>query len=214
MTDKNEVTHLPYEGAGCLLVYNDRIVVGKRIKTTEALVKDPTEEVEYMGGKVEGDETPQQTAYNELVEELGVVVLKQDWLERATVKHIWQPFSKKWIWCFVVKLVNEEFAQLCKAASELSAWPADEKRNFEKFAGRKEEVRKAIDSLWTVGLDDFRAYLNGFTKNQPATDNRMKDAKKYRDTAALPCTALVDGLTEKAFPLRAFNTVLFENQFV
>ncbi len=70
--ERNEQTHLPHEGAGFLWTHKGRVILGERIKKPKDLAKDPTLEVEYMGGKVEGNETPAQTAEPEGDEELGL----------------------------------------------------------------------------------------------------------------------------------------------
>ena len=66
-----QVNYLPFEGAGFILTYNNMILLGQRHKKEKDLKKDPTPEFEYIGGKVEDNETPPQTALAELTEKLG-----------------------------------------------------------------------------------------------------------------------------------------------
>lgn len=98
--------YFPYEGAGFLLSFNDFVILGQRIKKAEDLAKDPVTELEYMGGKIDPQDgnDPYKTASAELAEELGADILEKDWAtsKRLNIVHMFQPFSKKWIWCFVL----------------------------------------------------------------------------------------------------------------
>jgi hypothetical protein len=70
-------------------------------------------------------------------------------------------------------------------------------------------VRKAISAFVRVSADEMNKYIAGFAQS-PNSGNRMNDAKAYRNTAKpLNATRLSTGETV-AHPLRAFNTVIFE----
>jgi hypothetical protein len=77
------------------------------------------------------------------------------------------------------------------------------------ITGRKTPVRKALSALVRVSNADLHAYIAGFA-NVPDSGNRMADAKSYRNTAKpITATRLSNGVTS-VHPLRAFNTVIFE----
>lgn len=201
--------HMPYEGAGFLLTYDGMVILGQRIKKEKDMLEDPTLEVEYMGGKVEpsDDNDPFRTAHAELVEELGRDILLPTWNDRVDIIHIFQPFSKKWIWCFKLQLKPVEYDNLLDAAAALSVWPTSEERDFFNITGRPTLARKAIAKIVTVPIPVFRAYINEFATMVHASQNRMKDAKAWR--VSMSCIDLLGDLTSR-YPLRAFNMVMFE----
>jgi hypothetical protein len=209
-----EPTHMPYEGAGFLLRYNGAPVLGLRRKKEADKAKDATLELEYMGGKVEeaDQNDPFRTAYNELAEELGALVLDPDtWRSRAVPLHIFQPFSQKWIWCFLYDLNVEEWKRLRIAAADLKGatdkW--DRAEPYASWTGRAPvPVRQSLDGIYLCDPASMRAYMAGFAA-MPASKNRMADAKAYRESAKLSATHLVNG-TKVEIPLRAFNTVMWE----
>jgi len=207
----NNKEHMPYEGAGFLLTRDGNVILGERIKKEKDLKKDPTPELEYMGGKVEPtDIDPYDTARCELTEELGQDILSADWVGRAQVIHIFQPFSKKWIWCFRLELNDNEYDRLVSAAHALKAWPNAEMRDFSKLTGRAEPARKALRRLVTVPNVDLVEYCTLFNRMDTQNDgNRMKDAKDFRAQCNLGGVDLLDQHTEVKMPLRAFNTVMF-----
>ena len=203
--------HMPYEGAGFLLTRDGNVILGERIKKEKDLKKDPTPELEYMGGKVEPtDIDPCDTARCELIEELGQDILSADWVGRAQVIHIFQPFSKKWIWCFRLELNDNEYDRLVSAAHALKAWPDAEMRDFSTLTGRAEPARKALRRLVTVAKFELVDYCTSFNLIETKNDgNRMKDAKDFRATDQLSGVDLIDTQTNVKMPLRAFNTVMF-----
>jgi hypothetical protein len=210
-------THMPYEGAGFLLTYDGKVILGQRIKKEKDMLEDPTLEVEYMGGKVEPSDgnDPFRTAHAELVEELGQDILLSTWRDRVDIIHIFQPFSKKWIWCFKLELAPAEYDNILDAAAALSVWFSSEERDFSSITGRPTRARKAIAKIVTVPLDRFREYIDEFATNTLcASSNRMKDAKAWRNTATpLGCFELSSDKSPQfygLFPLRAFNMVMFE----
>jgi 8-oxo-dGTP pyrophosphatase MutT (NUDIX family) len=202
-----EVDKNIFEGAGFLLSYKSNVILGARIKKQGDI--DPIEEVEYMGGKPEGQETPYQTAHNELIEECGGDPLDKDWENRCKVLHTFQPFSKKWIWCICLDLNDEEFKRITILDKNLDSWPIDELR---MFPNRSEPVRKALQALIMASKDDVIRYLSGFFEF-PASQNRMKDAKSYgtREDILFTCYRLNDNDVTYRRRLRGFNLVIFEN---
>lgn len=201
-------THMPYEGAGFLLSYKGNIILGVRQKKPEDWAKDPVDEVEYMGGKPEAADNndPHLTAQNELTEEVGAPILSANWADRARIVHIFQPFSKKWIWCFRLELQDQEYQRLLEAAKELDTRTWDV--SFQGWTGRANPVRRALKTIVTTPVQSLTDYIRVFSQ-WPATENRMKDAKDFR--AALQIQVM-DTITSKpsAFPLRGFNAVLWE----
>lgn len=201
--------HLPYEGAGFILGYQGNIILGVRLKKPEDLAKDPTIEVEYMGGKPEpeDDNNPLQTAHAELIEEVGGIILKDDWLSRIYTIHIFQPFSKKWIWCNLYNLDTTEYSRLERYAGELDSdkW----NKSFKSLTGREGSVRRSLRSIVSTPLHSLTDYISEFSE-VASSGNRMKDAKTFRYIHDIPVTDILTGKTNH-FPLRAFNTVLFES---
>lgn len=199
------------EGAGFLLHYKEYFILGIRIKKPEDVAKDPTVEVEYMRGKVEpadGD-NPLKTAFNELLEEVGTQVLEDGWEKRVVPIPTYQPFSKKWIRCALLHLTDSEYAHLVKCDSVHDEWLLGQTRNFTSITGRPEHARKAVSAFVQVKCVDLIAYMNGF-KSVPISKNRMNDAKEYRHTAIpMKVTRISNGVVSR-HPLRAFNTVIFE----
>lgn len=208
---------MPYEGAGFILFYENIVILGRRIKKEEDLKKDPTPEVEYFGGKIDKDDLndPYATAYNELVEEIGSPILDNNWKERTQVIHIFQPFSKKWIWCFKLRLNQTEYAKFCQANIDLQNWNINDMKDFSSFTGRKTLVRRAISSFVFVSENDFKNYISNFNKNILKSENRMNDAKNYRFSNKLKVRNIdnhnIDEYDE--IGLRAFNIVIFEEHF-
>jgi hypothetical protein len=200
---------LPYEGAGFLLRYADRFILGIRIKKADD--KDQTPEVEYAGGKNElaDKNIPSRTAHSELIEELGMDVLDPDWQERAVILHTFQPFSKKWIWCFDLALNPNEYARVLAADAALKNWDPTQTRDFSALTGRSQPARKALAEIVSVSVADFTNHVQKFSL-VPKSDNRMSDAKKFDQK--LKVVAL-DGSSERDFRVRGFNLVIFEEHF-
>jgi len=178
--------YMPYEGAGFLMYYEDNFVLGTRIKKPEDLVKDPILEIEYMGGKIDPEDNndPLKTAYNELVEEIGVDILEKDWNTRITPIQTFQSISKKYIWCCLLKLSKKEYSNLVAADLAHDKWLVAEKRDLKNITGRSELVRKAISAFVIVDKQELVNYISNFSK-VPVSDNRMADAKKYRNNSQI-----------------------------
>lgn len=207
MTEQSQ--HMPYEGAGFLLSFRGAVILGERIKKEKDFAKDPTIELEYIGGKIEENadkNDPLNTAYAELVEELGADILDYDWPTRAQIVHIFQLFSKKWIWCFRLELTADEYMRLFISAKELAEWPVHETRDFSKLTGRDTPARKALSRLVLVSMIDLSAFNEFPTQNE---GNRMKDAKDFRKNYVLCGRDILDRNVKVLLPLRAFNTVMF-----
>jgi 8-oxo-dGTP pyrophosphatase MutT (NUDIX family) len=205
---------LPFEGAGFSLFHKNSVILCDRIKKKKDALIDSTPELEYVGGKVEADETPIETAYAELVEELGGDPLQSDWRERAKRTTTFQPFSKKWIWNYFLELTDAEYDMLCALAVNLDGWASDTKRSFETLTGRPELARKAVSAIRVVPLDNFIAHIESFAGYGNSDNaNRMKDAKAYGRDASVPklsATLVQDASGTVAHCLRAFNLVLME----
>ncbi len=203
--------HMPYEGAGFLLSYDNAFVMGIRIKKPEDVAKDPIVELEYMGGKPEDADNnePLKTAYNELVEEVGAPFLEADWRSRVTAIHTFQKFSKKWIHCSLLQLIKIEYERLIKLDAIHDEWNVTENRDLSAETGRLTPVRKAIKAFVKVDAEDLSAYIRGFSAVADS-GNRMADAKKYRTTAKLLEAIRLSTGEVTDHPLRAFNTVIFE----
>ena len=140
-----------FEGAGFLLFRKSTqsdghvtvdFILGERQKKPEDELKEPNEELEYQGGKPEGKENPQQTAENELNEEVGcsrdaggnlISVLDKDWHSRAQTLWTFQPITKKWICCFLLQVNDAEYLRLVEQDFALSYWAKNEKRDFSAF---------------------------------------------------------------------------------
>lgn len=194
-----------HEGAGFLLKHADKYILFERVKSKADFDKDPTPEVEYAGGKVDGDqETPQQTAFAELVEELGTNILKDNWREHVRPLVSEAP-SGKTIWVFLYELNADEFARLSNI--DFSTWKADEYRDLAHLTGRASSAkcRKSLANAFTVSRTSMNTLLNAFR----ATSKSMKDAKDLRQVCKLECQLLNSSET-RHFGLRAFNTILFE----
>ena len=207
--------NMPYEGAGFLLSFKDQAILGKRIKKEKDLLSDPTAELEYMGGRIEevaDKNAPSNTAHAELIEELGADILDADWKDRAKIIHIFQPFSKKSIWCFRLELNQAEYDRLIVAAQNLATWPVTETRDFSKLTGRSEPARKALARLALVPLANLANYVESFA-NFPTQNggNRMKDAKDFRVGHRLSGVDLLDTDIKVEHALRGFNTLMFVN---
>ena len=203
--------HIPYEGAGFLLRYQNDFILGIRIKKPEDAAKDPTIELEYMGGKPDKEDldNPLTTAYAELVEEIGAPVLDDDWQSRLVPIHTFQKFSKKWIQCELLDLTETEYKRIVAADSLHDQWDVKDTRDLSAITGRATPVRKAISAFVRVSAADLTRYIADFALVLNS-GNRMTDAKQYRNTAkALPATRLSTGAVS-AHPMRAFNTVIFE----
>lgn len=206
--------YMPYEGAGFLLGCDDQIILGIRKKKPEDLAKDATREIEYMGGKPElaDGNDPAQTAWAELAEELGISILDADWKFRTRVIHIYQPFSKKWIWCHMIRINCKERELLDQAARELNTrdyW--DNEYPFRSWTNREGPVRQSLDAIVTVSLADMVDYVAKFAA-APNSGNRMKDAKAFGQSHTLPSRDYVTGELGE-FPLRGFNLVMWEQHY-
>lgn len=201
----------PYEGAGFFLKYNQNVLLGRRLKKNEDIKKDPTEEFEYFGGKVEESDLndPFNTAYSELTEELGMDILSSDWKNRVKQVHIYQPFSKKWIWCFVLDLTSDEYIKIVLADYQLDNWNDNVTKIFNNTS-RKTPTRKALHCIVAVNNKDFIEYIINFNLTTK-TNNRMKDAKEYGNNNMLTGTRISNQSIVYKYPLRGFNTVMFEN---
>ena len=201
---------MPYEGAGFLLKHGGRFILGVRVKKPDDTDKTP--EVEYAGGKVDlaDGNRPAKTAENELIEELGTRILDADWEQRAVIRHTYQPFTKKWIWCFELELRNTELQRVIDADSVLRLWNPAETRDFTVLTGRSEPSRKALAEIVSASVRDFTQLLGEFHAI-PASANRMSDAKKF--TGKLPVVNL-DGTGQREYRIRAFNMVIFEEHFL
>lgn len=191
------------------------IVLGLRRKKAADAAKDPTPELEYMGGKVEDADLndPLRTAYAELAEELGALVLDADtWRQRVKPLHIFQPFSKKWIWCLLYDLNDAEFARVREAARDiaLGSYKWDVEQPYASWTGRPlTPIRKSLDGIFLCSATSMNAYITGFTRNVPASKNRLTDAKAYREQAKLRAVNIATSDVIE-LPLCAFNTVLWE----
>ena len=191
-----------YQGAGVLMSYEDDIILGIRLD------KDGKEtgEIEYIGGWKEDGEIPSQTAFNELVEESGQVILDADWHDRATALYT---FVQMWIWCFHVPLTDQEYAHVVQAHKELKKWDPHTTRSFKDITGRDEPARKGIAGFVSVPKKTFVNLVTEFHR-MPPTKNRMTDAKKFGQDNRLLVKA-VDGVSmPSTYALRGFNAVIFE----
>jgi len=225
-----------YEGAGFLLYHEQKdskgktkmhIILGERQKKPEDEAKDPSSELEYMGGKPEQievngqmiPENAERTGENEVNEEVGcfcdsngalISILQSDWIFRAEKLYTFQPISQKWIVCFVLKLTDVEFERFKVQDQVVSNWPVAEKRDFSSLTGRKALCRKSLKALYSISVDEFKSKISEFS-TFARTENRLKDAKQYNKTCT-PFTAhrLTDETKLITCPLRAFNLVIFE----
>ena len=192
-----------FEGAGFLLFHKHRVILGITEK-----------HVEYIGGKVETydgiQETPYQTAYAELIEEVGGEVLDDGWRDRATPLHLLQPVIQKWIWCFQLELNDQEFQRLVRLDQELDNWSLTEERNFSTLTGRKPSVKKSLQGLVEASKEDLLDYITRFQCAQLAHENRMLDAKLFGQVTALFKTRRLSQNQFYEKPLRGFNLVLLE----
>lgn len=211
MQSQTAISKNDFEGAGFLLTYQTLFILAARIKKPEDLAKDPIEEVEYMGGKVEGTETPYKTAYNELVEECGGDPLDPGWESRVKIFHTFQPFTKKWIWCFHLDLTDSEFQKLVELDRAHDNWALGDEKDFSKITGRKQPARKAISGIAMVSKEDVLKYMTGFAAVE-RSKNRMADAKTYGkdENILFTCARISDPGTKYKRRLRGFNLVIFE----
>jgi 8-oxo-dGTP pyrophosphatase MutT (NUDIX family) len=204
-----DTSYMPYEGAGFLLKFASQYVLGIRIRKPDD--KDQTPEVEYIGGKVEAadNNNPAITARNELLEELGYDILDADWLNRVRVLRTFQPFSKKWIWCFELELSCNELFKLMRADHELryGGWDPSEECDFRPLTGRTSVSRKALAGLVVASALDFHNIIREFSTTIPNSGNRMRDAK---NTKLQLYTTHFNGTHQESYRIRAFNMVIFE----
>jgi len=215
MSEQNNVDKSVYEGAGFLLTHQGKFVLSARHKKAGDAAKDPIEEVEHFGGKPENEDQgdPYRTGSAELIEEAGGEFLDADWRDRVTVLHIFQPFSQKWIWCFLLELNDAELAKLKELDSALDDWELGTTRSFKDLTGREEEARKAIDGIATADGSDVIKYIQDFKNfSIPDQKNRMKEAKVYGkdETLLFNCPRLSNGEEVYRRRLRGFNLVIFE----
>ncbi len=203
--------HMPYEGAGFLMYFAGKFILGIRIKKPEDAAKDPTVEVEYMGGKPEKEDQndPLKTAFNELVEEVGRDVLEDDWRQRTIPIHTFQKFSKKWIWCTLLKLTQVEYDRLKGADSDHDNWDVSETLDLSSITRRTAPTRKAISRFVEVEASELINYIKNFSIVD-TSNNRMNDAKGYRNTFPHLTVTSLFSRAQSSHPLRAFNTVIFE----
>lgn len=167
-------------------------------------------ELEYCGGKpdLEDANDPLQTAYSEHVEEFGQDVLDADWRSRVVHIHTYQKFSKKWIWCELLMLSDNEYVRVSQADKALDSWDVNEKKDMSTITKRKTPVRKGLNSLVKVKSADLVNYLSAFASS-PKTDNRMNDGKLFRVNNKLNGYR-ISTLEPVSYPLRGFNAVIFE----
>ncbi len=164
-----------------------------------------------MGGKpeIEDMSNPYQTAFAELTEEIGGQVLDVGWEKRIIPIHTFQKFSEKWIRCELLDLTTNEYNQIVAADGIHDQWDVKDTRDLNIITGRATPVRKALSSLVRVTGADLSSYIAGFA-SVPDSGNRMADAKIYRNVAKpIIATRLSTG-DISSHPLRAFNTVIFE----
>lgn len=209
----NNIDKSEYEGAGFLLIHKQEYIMGIRIKKLEDVAKDPTVEVEYIGGKREKEDNndPLVTAINELFEELGTpLVWDQPIKDRVEQVSVFQPISKKWIHCYNIELTDNEYEQIVEIDKLHDSWDPAICRDLSDITKRPGTIRKAIRAFVSLPMQDLYDYVQGMP---PRDDrNRMTVAKEYRFTAPpLKVTRLSTGELF-SHPLRAFNTVLFEEQ--
>lgn len=195
---------LDFEGAGFTLTYKDSVIFVTRNNPKAGA--QPV--LESVGGKVEGNETPAQTAFAELVEEIGADILDSDWEIRANTSTTLQPFSKKWIWDFVLELTDIEYGKLVAADKALDDWAIEDKKSFKHITGREEEARKAIGEICAVDKKDLIALVTKFSKIEPST-NRMKDAQAFGIEHQLTVRRLTTG-KEYTRALRGVKLVILE----
>ena len=193
-----------YEGAGFILFdpFEHNFILG---------VSSNTGDLEYIGGKPESNETPQQTAFNELVEEIGGNPLDIDWETRVQVLYFFN-YSQKWIWCFFISLSFNEIQKLHQLAKQLNSWPVELEKDFSSITGRTELAKKEITSIVSVNIHDFFNYIEIFTK-WPRTRNRRLDAVRYgthNSTKLIVGKNLCDNNYIEPKKIREFNCVIFE----
>lgn len=202
-----------YEGAGMLLTHKGAVLFGIRIKTEKDRAKDPTEELEYMGGKPEAEDggDPSTTAHAELIEEVGGNPLAANWRSRARILHIWQPFSKKWIWCHLLELTDHEFARLRACDEALTGWPADERRSFTAETGRSAPVRKSLARIVQMPGQQLVDVATAFAQFDTTNPNRMAAAKAFAKQHPCSASPVCGGpaTDHTSRPIRAFNLVIF-----
>lgn len=217
MSQSNDVNKGEYEGSGFLLTYKSKFILSGRVKKEKDRIQDPIEEVEYFGGKIEVEDNndPYKTALAEVIEEAGGEFLRADWKDRVIILHTFQPFSKKWIWCFLLNLTTEEFLTLKKLDVKHSDWAIGTERSFAELTGRKAPVRKAIDGIAIANQDDVINYVRRF-KDFHIEDciDRMKEAKEYGKNEELlfQCERISNPESYRSYRrrLRGFNLVMFE----
>ncbi len=199
--------HMPYEGAGFLLTYSNYYILGISIKSIS--------EIEYIGGKpeFEDDNDPFQTAFAELVEEVGMNPLEDDWKHRLTPMYLFNGFSDKWIRCENIDLTDLEYSRLLIADRNLSQWDVDTLRYFTNQTGRAAPVRKAIRGLVKVDKKALMEYVLNFSRF-PQSKNRCKDAREYQAIATSLFGTRLSTLDVEQYQLRPFNTVLFEDYII
>lgn len=203
-------TDIPFNGAGVLLVYEDQFIIGLRLKSPSVLAKDPTEELDFMGGRKEDadQEDPHVTAERELAEECGRKILEIDWRKRST--KLW--FQGNYVtgtWCFLVTLTKNEYDNLVAADLEHDNWKDNEPRIP---SGMVKPVKKEISGFVKVPIVDLLNYVKKFTATVKSSGNREFDAKGFRVNNKLKAIRIGTGqVYERA--LRAFNTALVEEHY-
>ena len=173
-----------------------------------------------MGGKIEEEDNndPLTTAYNELVEEVGDVILNDTWRERVTSIKTFQDASQKWIWCNLLELTTDEYQKLKLFDSVHDQWENSKERDFTSITNRSELSRKAVLGLVEVDSKDIVKYIREFSyipspSNSMSFCDRSKVAKDYRKGNVLYAHRLFNHQDEYQLSLRAFNTVIFEQHF-
>lgn len=207
----NNTLDLPLSGAGVLLFYNGKVVLGQRLKAPAVLAKDATPEVEFMGGRLEKEDggDPFTAAEREFTEECGQKILVNDWKSRALpIYSSGRGVYKTLTCCLLIKLTAFEYESLVNADKEHDLWKDDKTRNMKHLTGRDALCKKEISGFVSVPFSDLIEYVSKFSKEVPSSGNRELDAKGFR-VNTLNVTRLSTGAITK-YALRAFNTSIVE----
>lgn len=206
----------PHEGAGFILTYRGKVVLSVRRKTAKQLADDSTPEWDLPGGKNLAFELiALQTAFRELIEELGGNPLNPDFAYRAVAMNTWQPISLKWIVSFRLELEDDEFAELCKLAAALDSWDPETTKDFSALTGNKEECRKSLDKVCLASFEDLNGYVARFVdafKDTPG--NRMKQGKEYRKMDKIKAVSVLNPDEVIELPLRGYYAVVLQDKVI